>query len=89
MPSAKAVAKKKAEVKKNQALGVKKTTKTKKVSKKAEKKKAKTVSIFASGASLLTPPVLNSLNLLTTIPSVTAAFASTHYVYSCFYFTMQ
>merc|ERR1712193_125784 len=39
MPSAKAAAKKKAETKKNAALGVKKTTKTKKVSKKAEKKK--------------------------------------------------
>ena len=47
MPSAKAVAKKKAEAKKNTALGVKKTAKTKKVSKKAEKKKAKAVSILA------------------------------------------
>ena len=45
MPSAKAAAKKKAETKKNAALGVKKTTKTKKVSKKAEKKKNAKVSI--------------------------------------------
>ena len=50
MPSAKAAAKKKAEVKKNTSLGVKKTTKTKtkKVSKKAEKKKvAKTTKTAA------------------------------------------
>ena len=41
MPSAKTAAKKKAEVKKDAALGVKKTTKTKKPSKKAAKKAAK------------------------------------------------
>ncbi len=47
MPSAKAAAKKKGEAKKAVALGVKKTTKTKKAPvKKTEKKKAKAVSIF-------------------------------------------
>ncbi len=46
MPSAKAAAKKKGEAKKAVALGVKKTVKTKKApGKKAEKKKAKAVSI--------------------------------------------
>ena len=47
MPSNKTSAKKKAETKKAVALGVKKTVKTKKApGKKAEKKKAKAVSIF-------------------------------------------